>query len=50
MARSQVTDGGDDLPTWRVAVNIINKQLQTAEKGWSSILGVGQMAKNNSSP
>ena len=34
---------------WRVAVNILNKQLQTADKGWSSIMGVGGGA-NNSSP
>jgi hypothetical protein len=26
---------------WRVAVNILNKQSQTAEKGWSSSLGGG---------
>ena len=31
------------------AANILNKQLQTAEKGWSSSLGVGRGA-NNSSP
>jgi len=23
-------------PVWTVAVNIVNKQLQTADKGWSS--------------
>jgi len=31
-------------PIWRVAVNILNKLLQTADKGWSSSLGVGQGA------
>jgi len=36
-------------PVWRVAVNILNKQSQTADKGWSSSLGVGWGA-NNSSP
>ena len=36
-------------PIWRVAVNILNKQLQTADEGWSSSLGVGRGA-NNASP
>jgi hypothetical protein len=35
-------------PIWRGAVNILNKQLQTADKGWSSGLGVGRGAKNSS--
>ena len=30
-------------PVWRVAVNILNKQLQTADKGWSSSLGLGEV-------
>jgi hypothetical protein len=29
---------------WRVVANILNKQLQTANKGWSSSLGAGQGA------
>jgi len=29
-------------PIWRAAVNILNKQLWTADKGWSSRLGVGR--------
>jgi len=33
---------------WRVAVNILNKQSQTAEKGWSSSLGIGRAARNSS--
>jgi hypothetical protein len=37
------------LQLWRVAANTLNKQSQTADKGWSSSLGVGQGA-NNSSP
>jgi hypothetical protein len=49
MARSQVADGGDDLQIRRVAVNILNKQSLTADKGWSSSLEVGRGA-NNSSP
>ena len=36
-------------PIWRVAANKLNKQSCTAEKGWSSSLGVGRGA-NNSSP
>jgi hypothetical protein len=35
-------------PIWRVAVNILNKQSRTADKGWSSSLGVGRGA--NASP
>jgi hypothetical protein len=27
---------------WRVAVNTLDKQLQTADKGWFSRFGVGQ--------
>ena len=36
-------------PIWRVAANILNKQSWTADKGWSSSLGVGRGA-NSSSP
>jgi hypothetical protein len=32
-----------------VAANILNKQSQTADKGWASSLGVGRGA-NNPSP
>jgi hypothetical protein len=35
-------------PIWRVAANILNKQLRTADKGLSSILGVGRGAHNSS--
>jgi hypothetical protein len=49
MARPQVADGGNGLQLWRVAANILNKQSRTADKGWSSRLGVGRGA-NNSSP
>ena len=32
---------------WRVAANILNKQSRTADKGWSSNLGVkNQMLRN----
>jgi hypothetical protein len=49
MARPRVADGGDALRLWREAANILNKQSRTADKGWSSRLGVGRGA-NNSSP
>jgi hypothetical protein len=48
MARPRVADGGDALQFWREAANILNKQSRTADKGWSSSLGVGRRA--NSSP
>ncbi|PNF38809.1 hypothetical protein B7P43_G11543 [Cryptotermes secundus] len=36
-------------PVWREAANILNKQPRTADKEWSSNLGVERGA-NNSSP
>jgi len=33
-------------PIWKAAVNILNKQSQTGDKGWSTSLGVGQGANN----
>jgi len=36
-------------PEWRAAANILNRQSRTADKAWSSSLGVGRGA-NNSSP
>ncbi|KAJ4438237.1 hypothetical protein ANN_14176 [Periplaneta americana] len=45
----QVADRGDDLQIWRVSANILNKQSWTADKEWSSSLGVGRRA-NNPSP
>ena len=35
-------------PIWRVLANILGKQLQKADKGWSSSLGVGLGPKNSS--
>jgi len=35
-------------PIWRIAANILNKQSRTADKGWSSSLGVGQGANSSS--
>jgi hypothetical protein len=40
MVCPQVVDGGDGLQIWRVVVNTWNKQSQTADKGWSSSLGI----------
>jgi hypothetical protein len=36
-------------PIWRVAANILNKESRTADKGWSSRVGVGR-GDNNSLP
>jgi hypothetical protein len=49
MACPQVVGGGYSLQIWRVAVNILNKQLSTANMEWYSSLEVEQGA-NNSSP
>jgi hypothetical protein len=49
MARPQVETGGNGLQIGRVAAKILNKQSRTADKGWSSSLGVGRGA-NTSSP
>jgi hypothetical protein len=48
MVRPQVADGGDGLQIWRVAANIWNKQLRTAEQGRSSSLGVWHGTNNSS--
>jgi len=48
MERPQVADGGTPA-IWRVDVNILNKQSRTADKGWSTSLGVARGA-NNASP
>jgi hypothetical protein len=42
MVCPQVVDGGDGLQIWRIAVNILNKQSQTANRWWSSSLGLGK--------
>jgi hypothetical protein len=49
MERPQVADGGDALQLWREAANILNKQSRTADKGWSSSLGVERGANNSPS-
>jgi len=40
MACPQVADGEDGLQTWSTAANVFSKQSRTAEKCWSSSLGV----------
>jgi hypothetical protein len=32
----------EGLRIWKVAANLLNKQSETADKGWSSSLGVGR--------
>jgi hypothetical protein len=49
IASPRVASAGFGLQIWKVALNILNMQSQTADKGWSSSLGVGRGA-NNSSP
>jgi hypothetical protein len=46
-ARPKVADKGYSLQIWRVAANILNKRLRTADKVWSSSLGVGRGANNS---
>jgi hypothetical protein len=47
MARPQVADGGVGFQIWRLAANILNKQSRTADRGWSSSLGVLHGANNS---
>jgi hypothetical protein len=49
MTRPRVTDGRDGLQLSRLAVNILNKQPLTNNKGCFSSLGVGRGANNPSS-
>jgi hypothetical protein len=48
MVCPRVVDAGDGLQIWYIAANILNKQLQTADKWWSSSFEVEQ-GDNNSS-
>jgi hypothetical protein len=41
MVHPWVADGGDEFQIQRVTTNILNKQSKTANKGWSSSLGIG---------
>jgi hypothetical protein len=44
MGRTQVVDGGDALEVWRVAANMLNKQLWMADEGgppaWGLCVGL----------
>jgi hypothetical protein len=42
MARPLFADGEDVIQIWRVAANILNRQLRTACKGWYSSLGLDE--------
>jgi hypothetical protein len=46
MLHLQVVVGGDGLRIWRLAMNMLNEQLQTADGGWPSSLGVGWGVNN----
>jgi hypothetical protein len=35
MESLQVADGGNGFQMWRLAGNMLNKQIQTSDKGWS---------------
>jgi hypothetical protein len=50
MARPQVAVAGDGLQLWRVAVNVLNKQLRTYDRGWPSSLGVLRGGGGNNFP
>jgi len=41
MAHPRVADGEDGLQIKGEAVNILNRQLRTADEGWSSVWGLG---------
>jgi hypothetical protein len=43
----EIADPGDGFQIWRVAANILSMQIQTANIGWSSSLGVGQGGLTN---
>jgi hypothetical protein len=43
-----VTTAGQVLQLWRVAANILNKQLRTNDKGWPSSFVVGRGTNNPS--
>jgi len=44
MARTRDADGRDDLQTWRVAGNIVNKQSRTEDK--RVVLQLGVLARS----
>jgi hypothetical protein len=40
IAHLQVADGGETFQMLKVGVTIVNTQLRTADKGWSSSMGM----------
>jgi hypothetical protein len=46
MVLSWVADGGAGLQIRKVAAEILNNQLRTAEKGWYSSWGLGERLTN----
>jgi hypothetical protein len=46
MGRPWVAARGDGRQIWMLAANILTKQSRTAERGWSSSLGVARGANN----
>jgi hypothetical protein len=42
MVRPQVADGGGGLQIWRVAANVLNKHLQTADRGGPTAWAFGR--------
>lgn len=46
MVNSLVADREDGLKLWRITANAVNKQLWTADKGWSSSFRVEHRANN----
>jgi hypothetical protein len=41
MVCRQIADGTEGLQIWMAAANILNKELQTADKEWPSVLWIG---------
>jgi hypothetical protein len=48
MARPRVVDKEGGLHIWRVAKNVLIKQSQATDKGWSYNFGTGRGANNSS--
>jgi len=48
MGRPRIAHGAGDLQIRTIAENILNEELRTADKRWSTAMGVRQGAKNSS--
>lgn len=42
MLHSKIANKGDNLQIWRIGTNILDKQLQIADKGWLSTYAIGR--------